>query len=94
MTGRGFAPKRSWGLLLPSFGYARCWRCRRPWWRAALRSVEYAPGRGQFALCRRCWARSSEDIRMAAHLHVCLSGDWSDDERHAVAAAVKRDSRV
>jgi hypothetical protein len=42
-------------MLLPAIGWQRCYRCRRPWWAISdTHDVEYAPGRGQFALCEPC----------------------------------------
>jgi hypothetical protein len=66
------APRWGWGLLLPTLDYRRrlynrCYRCRRPWWAASQRSVQYRAGQSQCAMCVRCWKRSSVDQRRLAH---------------------------
>lgn len=90
MNGRiVFAPRISWGSLLPAVGYSRCWRCRRPWWCATEHTVYVAPDRGYFALCERCWRRSPMHRRVAAHLHVALRTGMPAEVRDAVVRAVK-----
>ena len=83
------APRWNWGMLLPANGYSRCYRCRRPWWAApAGHSVEYAPNRGQFALCESCWAKSSPDWRWHAHNFVCAPASWPAEETWTILDAV------
>lgn len=60
--------------LIPSFGFARCYGCHRPWWwiekvdpAPAHHSVGYAPGASAFALCERCWKRSTTEQRIVAY---------------------------
>lgn len=78
-------------MLLPSAGYGRCYRCRRPWWAADPHEVGYAPGRAQFALCKRCWGRSGVGWRWHAHAYTCRHPTWSAEETWAILAAVERE---
>lgn len=84
-----------WGLLLPHFGYSRCEKCRRPWWAAEARVVRYTSARGQFALCQRCWNRSTEEERIDAHHWVTFvfQDGYHADEWSLIEAAVRKDKR-
>lgn len=81
-----------WGLLLPHFGYSRCGKCRRPWWATQERCVRYIPARGQFALCRRCWDRSTVEERVEAHRWVTFvfQDGHHADEWSLIEKAVRR----
>jgi hypothetical protein len=81
-------------MLLPAIGWQRCYRCRRPWWAISdTHDVEYAPGRGQFALCEPCWARSTRDMRWAAHAWVCSGPSWTVEETWTILRAIEEDTR-
>jgi len=60
-----FALRRSLGFLLPHFGYARCPRCRRPWYAAKRHNTWYGQGSGFcFVLCESCWQEISLSERL------------------------------
>lgn len=98
-------PRWAWGMLVPAFGYGRCFRCRRPWWLVHGRTVRiyepttrYAPPLKQFVLCQGCWRRASEDERVAAHRWQAITYPESTvlSEQRAplddIEDAVRRDS--
>ena len=83
------SPRGGLGLLLPDFGYGRCWRCRLPWWATSEHVVEYEPGRGQFALCERCWVRCTVQERISAHFWVTATVQRDIAKWRDVLAAIK-----
>jgi hypothetical protein len=86
------APRWSWGALLPSFGYGRCYLCRSPWWIATGHSVRWN-FHGQFALCLRCWDDATIQQRIQAHAWVtaCWAAAAWTGEWPLIEAAVRID---
>ncbi|WP_435583363.1 hypothetical protein [Amycolatopsis thermoflava] len=75
--------------LVPALGTTRCCRCHRPWrWVKQWHTIWYKPGHGQFALCERCWQRSTPAQRWLAHSAVCDLTGWTADDRAAVFRAI------
>lgn len=91
MTAEVDQPTWALGMLLPANGYARCYRCRLPYWvRSDVHDVWWKPATGQFALCERCWGRSTPDQRWQAHAWVCSlsQSGWATDEIEALRRAI------
>jgi hypothetical protein len=88
-------PRWTLWMLLPSNGYARCYRCRRPYWAVKdFHDVWYEAARGQFALCEHCWGRSTPEQRWQAHEWACSlsTSGWADREIEALRRAILQEA--
>lgn len=77
--------------LAPAYGVCR--QCETPWRFVQPRIVNYGDGRGQFALCVKCWDESTVDERLHAHRVVTLMWDDAPTVLPDVEAAVLATTR-
>lgn len=70
-------------------GHSWCRRCDTTWAFVGERVVEYAPGKGVFALCVKCWDEATVQERLDAHLEVLFMQDAPATKREFVLRAVE-----
>jgi hypothetical protein len=89
------------GDVIPALGYSRCYGCHRPWWyvekvdsaEPVHHSVRISESSAAFALCERCWQRSTTNQRLEAYEWLIWQWQKSSTDYHKVWPAMEAEIR-
>ena len=88
------------GDVVPGLGNGRCYGCHRPWWfvekvdsKPSHHDVWFGESEAAFALCERCWQRSTTDQRLEAYEWLAWQWQKSGTEYHEVWPVMEAEIR-